>query len=434
MTTTHDVKADKERQVSEAEARRKAAEAAGATDERSPDPIEDQIEGGAADPDQTDVTEQEEAAPKPQLPRMSPGDEMRAQIAKRFSDDRNTEMTEFDGDNNRPSNLYGKAAARPAPPAPELDPDAPEPGVPEHTVEAVEPEPQPEPPRTHRLKVRHGELELTEDQLYEAARKGLAADSYLDDARDLHDQARTLRNQARPQDGVPRSPQSDHSPAPNADIGDDPDAASPQKPLKALVEKIQFGDPEEAEQELSQAIKVEAQAATKQALLQERFRDDLARNKAFLSEFQAADENVDVKADPLAQAVIERKVYDLYLEDIRNSQLLPEDKIPRHPAELADAHRWLRIHGVKLRTVPEIIQKATSDYRSWRGTPNGNTQQPAPRQAAPRVVVDRTARREAIPAQPARSASPKPDLPQASTDRMSDAVMKMRQARGQPVA
>ena len=216
--------------------------------------------------------------------RMSPSDQARADIAARFTEGREAEPGDkpFSGDMNDPA-LMGAHAQQEEPLEPE--PNAPEPGVP------PTPEPAPQ-PRKIKVKVRGVEQELSEEEVVAAAQRGLAGDTYLEDARRLADDAARERQQ-----NSARTSQSGEHPAgqegANRETGEPGDGLEhPERlrPFKGLVEKLQYAsDPEEIERELENTlpplIDRAAQQQSRTAIVADRMRDELARSQHALSVF-----------------------------------------------------------------------------------------------------------------------------------------------------
>ena len=221
------------------------------------------------------------------------------------------------------------------------------------------------------------------------------------------------------------------------------DAQNRGEHLHKLIETIQFGDPAEAETLLRDTIarEVAAQAGPQvQVQLQnDRLKTEAARSNKALKDF--TDQHPDVANDPRAAAAIERSIYDLQLEDLKGIGV-DVTKIPTPggrqltPADIAQAHMWYRGEGYRIRTPEQMLDTAFTDFLTWKGTPATPTPpaDPAPG-AQPRVEVsiDRTARRAAIPQQPARSASPRPAPQPAPQPRdRSSAVQEMVARRNAP--
>lgn len=333
---------------------------------------------------------------------------------------------------------------------PEFEPPAP--------VAVEEPEPAdqapaaaPAAPQTVRVKVRGVETDLPLDEVIAKAQIALAADNYLDEAKGKLNEVNTLLRETR--DKGPRAAQPDqHQARPNsaqttetqspAADGAPADPNTTDDPLTKLIETLQFGDPIEARALLQNTIAAEATKAVSTQLQADRLRDEGARSSKVLADFLG--QHADIAADPMARAAVEYKVYELQVADLKAlgvdpAQIQTATGAPPTPADIAMAHRWYRANGFAVKSPKDMLETATSDFLAWKGvkTPTPEpTADPATR-AAPRVdiTVDRTARRQAIPQQPSRTAMPQqggntPAAPQAR-DR-SDIVASMAATRGKP--
>jgi hypothetical protein len=316
----------------------------------------------------------------------------------------------------------------------------PEPTTEEKATEFTSDEPEPEPvkPAKRKLKVRGAEVELTEDELLAAAQRGLAGDSYLDESRrkldEVNDLLRTTKTRAEP-----ASPSAVHPGAPAGTTaepspGADSDGNTTQKsPLTKVVELLQFGDPEEAAQELDRHIDNRAAQRSQATLQRERLRNETTRSARFLKEF--ADQHPDLANDGFASAAMERRLFELQREDlVQLAQQFGKDDtaVPTSPAEIAKWHLYYRTEGHPVRDVPTLLKQSKDDFVKWKGT--GKSNEPPTVKAAPRieVQVDRSQRRQAIPTQPSRTGTPRPDAQQpanAPRDR-SAIVREMQQKRG----
>lgn len=373
-----------------------------------------------AEPEQRQ--QQDETADKPAPVPMSPHDAKRMAMADRFKrqDDR-----PFDGDMTKGENLYGDVAAE------ELaaDPAAPEPGVPEQDRQ---PEP-PAPEKKYTIKVRGKDVQLTEAELLERASKVEAADSYLAESRDLLEQAKQVRSGRAAAD--PQHPEGENRAQGDEQDRDDhqTDTRRPGIDLKAVVEKIQFGEPEEAAKELAEAIEAVAEKRANEGHVKRLVTNDLAKSQTELKAFREA--NPELDKDPIASNAIENMIYRIYREEIAKLGV-DEAQIPKDPKDLADWHRLYRVHGYEVSKTADILQKAKASFEAWRGVPSKD-QAPAPRKDSARVQVnvDRTERRMQIPVQPSRGVAPRRDPAPAQTEQSSrsSAVQEMRRARGQPV-
>lgn len=285
-------------------------------------------------------------------------------------------------------------------------------------------------PRKFKVKVRHEDRELTEDEMIAAAQKGLAGDSYLDEARRIRDQADEVLKAARapasrPHPGDP-SARTDDEPVP------EPSADDPHQEAAKLVEDIQLGDPKEAAAKLVAFIKKQTTTGSQAAVMEQRLRDDWAITQSEFSKFQA--DNRDIVADKRAAAVIKDAIFDGYREDLI-ALGAPADSLPTDINLLADAHRVARVSGQKVRSTEKLLEDAKAGFQQWRGTTPSPTPtpSPAPRESQPRVVVDRTERRQAIPTQPTRSTAPPQQVPNAGPQKRtrSMTIEQMKKARGQ---
>lgn len=380
--------------------------------------VEDDISLGGEQRQQPDP---ERIEPEPGERRaipMSPADEMRANIAKRFN---RGESVPFDGDMTNPENLYGSVAQQHE----DVDPDAPEPGVP-----AGESGQQQE--RTHKITIRGQVVELTDTQLIERASKVEAADSYFAEGRALLEAAKQVKKEL----AAPDSQHPDGRQA--ADDGQDRDTrATPRRPGEdtlEVVKDLQFGDPEEAADKLNRLIDARADQRANEGHLQRLVNNDLAKAQKSLRDFTAA--NPQIANDEDASMLMENHIYKIYRDDIAKLGVVDEAQIPKDPKTLADWHRYYRVHGQPVSSIPDVLSRAKEHVVKRLGV-SGEPPQPVVRpKGAPNVEVnvDRTARRAAIPNQPNRAVAPRRDAqaPQGKTP-ASNVINDMRRARGQPV-
>lgn len=389
---------------------------------------------GAEDIDAPTGETGEDAQPKPAEPEkeeprvinMSPADQARASIASRFK--REDGRVPFDGDMNKPENLYGDVARETLEP----DPNAPEPGVPHGptaAADATKPAPS---QKTYTLTIRGKPVTMTEEELLDRAMKVEAADSYLDEARDIMEQAKQVRAERAGRAASHRPDDSETGTHDDElDDGTPPDESRrPGTDLKSVVEKLQFGDPEEAAAELSKVIEQVAAKQADEGHLKRLMQNDIARSQKALKQF--TDANPDLANDRLASVAIENTVYDVFKEEIM-AQGIDEDKLPKDPKQLADWHRFYRINGAQVSNATQVLEKAKERFLTWRGTPSSPKQAPKPQHGAPRidVNVNRTQRREAIPIQPTRAAAPRRDATPPKVKSRSDVIADMRRSRGQ---
>lgn len=364
--------------------------------------------------------EAEKAAEAQPTVRQSPGDAAREAIAKRF---RRTESAPFGGDINDPEGTFGAVARQH---------EEPEPGA---SAVGGQPDAEPAAPRpTRRLIVRGQEIELTDDEILARAAKVTAADSYLKEARDLLEEAKSIKaGRAGPSPRHPGEQTRAYDDAETDPFAQDDGSQHPENPLRDVVESIQYGDPEEAAAKLQRAIDETADKKAEQRQLKRLLDNDLAKSQRALNDFVAA--NKELADDKMAARAIESALYDIYEEDIIKLGVVDPDQIPQDPATKANWHRFYRVNGHPVRTAAEALEEAKSRVMRWRGTPAAPQRQQPAEKTSPRVVVDRTERRAAIPNAPMRSvAPPRPSADQPTKTPASSVIQRMRAARGQVVA
>lgn len=374
------------------------------------------------------VDQQQEFAPPPAPPaqeaeaekesnrvHMSPADEKRQELYKRFKRDSENRDVPYHGDHADPTQMYGAVAA------PEPEPEAP-----------AEPAPAPAEPRKIKIKVRQEERELTEAELIAHAQKAIAAESYLDDARKIYEDAR------RP--AASRPHQDEERPAPVAGEQDEP--AEPQHPeadpIEELVQTLQYGDTKDAAEKLRTTLAKMSDEQSERALWNRLINDDIRRDAKAVQEF--AEKHADLAKDDDAVAGIRRRVAEGYKADLIRIGI-SEDRIPdpvKDPERLAQHHRVYKLQGQPVRQVSEILTSARDDWMKKFRPSTQPSQQPSQNGATrPAVHVDRTERRAAIQQQPSRATVPpsmQPSQPQAGQRDLSATVAAMRRARGQPTA
>lgn len=376
---------------------------------------------------------------------LSPRDAARANIAARFRSTRTASASEAD-ENAEDIRRLMATGAEPEFAEPPVGAVAEPQPAPERAAEEPEPEPAPAPKR--KLKVRGQDVELTEEEIIAAAQKGLAGENYLEESRRKLDEVNRLLNDTRSR--VARGDPAEHPGERTAQPDATPaDPAETHPPGKKLVEAIQYGDPDEAEQLIQQRIDEAAAKKADERLLAERLRNETNRSMRFLKEFR--DQNPELSSDENASAVMERRLFDLQREDLVNlakGQGIDEAQVPNNPAEIANWHRYYRSEGYQVRDVPALLKQTRDDFLAWRGkqvatTPAKSDPSPQPTDAKPAparvaVNVDRTQRRAVIQPQPSRSVAPKPDAEvAASTPRTREQVLasrfaEMKAVRGKP--
>jgi len=385
--------------------------------EIAPDPVVDTIPQDAPPP--VEARTDDPPAPKePNRVHMSPQDKARMEIASRFRQQReDPDAVDYHGDHNDPTQHYGHVAA-------------PEDAKPEPAVD--KPAEQPE-PRKIKLKVRHQELELSEDEVIAHAQKALAADGYIDDAKRILEDARRTTSSRPHQDEQGSDTDADNQDQPPRQPHQDgPDI------FEELVEKVQYGDKAEAaaalRDTLSKMVTQTAAQAAAEATWNDRLQADLARDLQAYKEFQEA--NAELAKDENAVAVIRANLMAGYKNDLVKIGV-PEDKIPKDPEELARHHRFYKLKGQPVRSVSTLLHESKDRFLQWKGNSPAPRPSPAstPSGDKPAVQLTRAERREAIPHQPSRAAVPpqmqRPSAPPPAAGDRSAVIARMRQARGQ---
>jgi hypothetical protein len=363
----------------------------------------------------------------------SPADDIRSQIANRFRRPV-AEERPFNGDMTDPENTYGTFGAEPS--DDELDAEAAAREAEGEDLSDIDDQrTQRQPanePAKREVTVRGKKMLLTEDEILAAAQKTLAGDSYLEDAKGILAQAKEIR--AARTGATRQHPDGEMGAQDDLDSAADGSAQHPEPLPVDLVQKLQFGDPEEAAKELADYIdrRTEKQAgkAVEASGVERAFNQDLARSQKALAAFTGA--NPDLANDEIAAMAIEKGMYDLYREDMIKIGLA-EEQLPKTPAEIANWHRLYRINGYEVRDTKTLLEASKDKFVQWRGGKAAPKQEQRPQKQAPRisVSVDRDARRQAIPLQPSRAAAPRRDVnPAAPADR-SGVVANMRKQRGQ---
>lgn len=397
------------------------------------DPHQDRINDGTGndlDPAQPlperqpRIEDEERAAP---VDRRSPGDIKRAEMAARFrkrSAEQDGGEIPYNGDPNDPEMLYGKFGRQP-----DAEPEEGssvvggkvEPEVIEHRQEQQ--------PQKKKLIIRGREVWLTDAEILARASQVEAADSYLQESKDLLAEARDIRNAAK-RDGQGSQHPEDQTGTQDDELNLDTrqERQHPDE-LEQAIEEIQFGDPKEAAAKIRKVITKATDESADQRQLTRLIDNDLAASQKALKEFM--DQNPDLAKDEVANVVLEKSMYDIYREDITKLGVDPA-LIPKNNNELANWHRFYRVNGKPVRATTEALKEAKTRFDKWRGVEQRPAQQQR-QQPRIQVDVDRTARRENIQNQPTRAVAPRPDaIRQApNTKSRSDVVMQMRRQRGQ---
>lgn len=426
----------KEQQRAEAEARHQAI--TGEDGQRlGADPQQEPIDDGtgarfdeAGERRQERREEEREEPARKKISHLSPSDEIRANIAKKF-DRRNMGGIDgeegdvpFNGNLNDDEMLYGRAG-RPPQAEPELEAE-----------EEIEEQPAaraPAPEKKFTIKVRGKDIQLTEAELLERASKVEAADQYLEEGRNLLEQARDVRRTNAERDGTePRRP-GDRDNTQNDRTELDTDDGQHPDPLEQVIEELQFGDPKEGAKKLRAVITQTAdQSADSRQVARLVDKDNIASTKAITTFIE---KNPDLN-DPHTERWLELELYDLQREEIAKLGTVAADKIPTDNKAMAKWHQLYRVHGAEVSSQEKLLQVAKDRFDKFRGVTKPAQQQER-RREAPRVEVnvDRNQRRAAIPVQPARASAPRPDAdqPKSQTSNRSSVIANMRRSRGQLV-
>lgn len=380
-------------------------------------------------------------------------DDKRNDIINRFRGNRTKETAEASDEISdfARSGLPADFAAQAAPAAETVDNDVIE-QQPEPTAAAPATGAQ---PQMVKVKVHGVEREVELNQIIDHAQRSMAADNILDAAKSQFKELETLVTTARNKVGR-TDQQGQHQAQPIRAQADEPDAETPGQNdnpqhqgddrLGELLNEIQFGsDPEKAKGLLRNTIADEARTVVAQTMEQQRFQDEGARTAKVLKDFEGS--HPDIAKDSRARAAIEADILDLQRKDIEalgvDPATLRPDGAPPTPGDIANAHRWYRTKGFKVTAPGELLETATKNFMEWKGVKPANTPaDPAPG-AQPRVdvTVDRTARRQAIPQQPNRTATAQPvqqaQQPAKPRDRsaiVQDMIQKRSAPRGRIVA
>jgi len=380
----------------------------------------------------------------------SPQDDARSRIAARFRRTEEGGDRPFNGDFSDPENVVGRMAEtdeddsdddladlglsaeeiarargqRAA--ANELDEDDDADPAPRQPARQQQDQPQ----GKHRIKVNGRVIELTTEQLIERASKVEAADTYLQETRDLLKEAKAVRSGRTVRHDGENGAETD-------DLGTDPvelEVQNHEPSTRSVIEKIQFGDPDEAAAELERLVDQRAGKKATEGQLDRVIKQDLARSQKQLKEF--SDANPQLGNNRIAALAIEDGMYRGYREDMLTLGLA-EEQIPQDATTLARWHRFYRVNGHDVRSTKDLLEGSKKEFLASIGQlTGGRRQNPAPSRQQPRIQVnvDRDQRRMAIPSQPTRSVAPRRDVqPQNRPQTGSDVVNAMRRQRGQPV-
>jgi hypothetical protein len=387
-------------------------------------------ESGAPAADSGDVVAPPERVPQPR-------DEMRDQIVAAMRAKRAASAEALDADEGA-ADMHAalNRAGIPRELQDAVDTEPAEPG-------AAPDEPQAPAAARHKLIVRGREQFVTDEQLIDYARKGAAGDDYLGESRAILDevkraQAELAARAAQP--GTPPANGTEHTT--QQQDGGEP----PASPFKDAVDGILFGEPEKASDQLERAVIEAVSRIAPQISAAERRNAELARGQQSVQKFAA--DNPDIAGDDMAEAAVRAVIFRQQRQDLIDIGV-DLAKLPNDPAAIANAHLGFRSDprfAGRVRGMDEFLDTAKAEFKKRFGgtmqqNPNGAgdatgsrpAQQQSAGQPAPRVQVDmdRTARRAAIPQQPARTAALRPAAPAAPAQRSrSETIADMAKARG----
>lgn len=365
--------------------------------------------------------------------RLERHDDGRAAIAERFKKNRGQTAAPVPatGDYTDPAQYYG-LHGKPPEPEPKVEPEKSEGDAPTDQADAddgdSDPTESPAPQPKIKMIVRGKEREVTQDELIALAQKAAAGDSYLEDARRVFEAAKqTTRVQVSRQ-------HHDDNPAISTDTGTDPEPETTDQhpdPFRTVVEKIQYGDPDEAASILRNTFSEMAEGAVKRVSIDSRVQQDIANDMRSYDEFVKA--NQDIANDKFAVASVKEAFLEGYRQDLRDIGV-SDDQIPTDPDVLAKHHRYYKLQGQPVRSVATLLENAKQEFNRWRG-PTEATHVPQPTSASRiHVNVNRDERRKAINHQPTRATVPSqlmaPTAPTGAKSR-ADAVAAAKRARGQ---
>jgi hypothetical protein len=423
------------------EEQRRAREIETRAADDSPDPAEAGKPAELAGAERTlpEGSEDDAAA----LRRITPADEQRARLADRFKQRRAAAggQLDFHGDHRDPTQVYGAVASQTTDDRAQTTDDEGQRtdgglGASSESDPSSKPAPAeagdrpPSSEKLYRAKVNGVDVLLTEDEVVAEAQKSLAAGDLLAQAKEIYRGAKREASAAPNQGDDPASQSFAPPPGP---------LPNQEPPIEALIEDLQFGDPEAAGTRLAQTIVSRAERAAghaaREAVVRERIERELAGAQRTVASFEAA--NADLARDEFAREAIERQVYREYAEDLK-ALGIPPGHIPQDPLARASWHNQLRAAGAPVRDMGTILTAARDRFVAWRGggTPTPKSPREAAR-AAPRieVSVNRDERRAVLPTQPTRASVPPKAAAAALPQRgRSDVIAGMRKARGQIVA
>jgi hypothetical protein len=275
--------------------------------------------------------------------------------------------------------------------------------------------------------------DFTDAQLIKLAQKQVAASQVLDEAKAAKKTARAAAHD--PGDTQPASQEQQET-----DLDDEtqPEPPHQEDRRRQLIEKIQFGDPEEATQAFTEAVSDGVREVVAEREFSQRHTNVVAIIKKAGDDFEAA--NADLVTDPdFADLVYNRAFVAELKKDLVGQGLKPEnvDAVVGNDVRTAmKAYATIAADGrVKTRAPNQMLAAAAQAVRAKFNRPAPSTRPGVSTAARPTTAPmahRQDAKRQLTP-QPARTSAPIQSAPvsgQAPVAR-SNAVMQMRKARGQ---
>jgi hypothetical protein len=283
-------------------------------------------------------------------------------------------------------------------------------------------------------------VDFTDAQLIKLAQKQIAASQLLDEAKQAKKIART----------APRADEGDTQPDPESadddtletNDNDPPQHQSKADRYKAAVEKVQFGDAEEAAQAFAVLVEEGVRETVREQQLERRVNNVHNIIRQATREFEAA--NADIVQDTDFSDILYNRsfVQELKKDLVRNG--FPPENVDRAVGNdirsAMDAYVTIAADGrVKVRAPHQMLAAAAQHVRTKFGRPNPNPT-PAPstiptRAApAPSPAQDRLNAKRGLTPQPSRASVPRTTttpLHGQTPAARSNVVANMRKQRGQ---
>lgn len=415
-------------QEQEAASRTAALEAAGGLEnlnegnvevvgeDTSPAPVTSPVPAPEPQADEPPAKEEPTAPPNP-----------RDEIARRYRERREAEEAKYNGRHAEPVPAFVNAQAN--------DDNTAAP--------AVNDNPAPAEAKTYEVKVFGKSENVTREQLL------AMAELSAEDAADLPE--KTLIKAAQISEAARRKlenakvqPFQSATPAPAAPAATPAETKAPttgqdsQEPksgkptLKEALEKIQYGDPEEAEAAFVSAVDESVKTAMQATQHAARVQAINAENDAAINSF--SDANPDITGDPHASRFLLTETTSEIINDLRSLGAPEANLAPLYlnPSMAIQAHREARLQGYNVRKPTDILDAAGNTVRGQFGL---KKEEPGQTQPAPAIPPTnrRVEAKRGLSQQPQRSGNPVPAAAPVPQQTRSQAIQRMRAARGQPV-